>query len=210
MRTLLYFSAERRFSLTFHLIDGRIENCSWKRQIYRVCGNFAYDKDLGNTILYRFLMYYQLVYRSIALDASEDVVRNILVSSRKNNSVSGITGCLIFRGGFYLQILEGEPKAVKELFYTIEDDNRHGKVELLNEGECNERTFNDWDMAFVDFGEDGNPGELNVDRTEFDALVVQNGSDSFSFRVFWYNVQELMARKGFYSPSFNEHKTERS
>ena len=155
-------------------------------------------------------MYYQLVYRSIALNTSKDVVRDILGSSRKNNPGSGITGCLIFRDNFYLQILEGQREAVKELFYTIEDDNRHEKIELLHQGECSERIFNDWNMAFVDFGEDGNPGELNVDRTEFDGLVVPNGSNSFSFRVFWYNVQELMVKKGFYSPSFDEHKTERS
>jgi len=151
-------------------------------------------------------MYYQLVYRSEVADISPRNIREILASSKSNNTVLGITGCLVVRNNFFLQILEGERETVKDLFYTIEDDNRHEEVTILYEGDCQERIFNDWDMAFVDLGR-GNDGEkLRVNRAEFDGLIISNISDSFNFSVFWYNVQQLLIRQGFYSPRFDKYE----
>jgi len=145
-------------------------------------------------------MYYQLVYRSETSDISKADTREILLASKNNNTAQGITGCLVVRNNFFLQILEGERDAVKELFYTIEDDNRHEQVAILHEGECQERIFSDWEMAFLDLCETQEDEKLKVNTADFDGLVISNSTDSFSFRVFWYNVRQLLSKQGYYSP----------
>ena len=50
---------------------------------------------------------------------------DILAVSRANNVLLGITGFLIYIDGGFLQILEGDERAVRELFMHTCNDRRH-------------------------------------------------------------------------------------
>lgn len=73
---------------------------------------------------------------------------DILRVSRQRNPGAGITGMLLFSGGKFFQVLEGEAGAVRQLFSEIKKDPRHRKVELLDEKEIEERDFPTWAMGF--------------------------------------------------------------
>jgi acylphosphatase len=81
------------------------------------------------------------------MDQSE--LAALLTQSRKNNSESDITGVLMYADGTFIQVLEGEKKAVEHLFEIIQRDPRHKNVIEIVSGEEEKRTFPDWLMAFL-------------------------------------------------------------
>ena len=95
-------------------------------------------------------MFY-LVYVSVAAEkASKDDLLEILARSRTNNAEAGITGLLLYKDGNYMQVLEGEEKAVRDLYARIRRDPRHLGIVTLVEGRRDNRCFGDWSMGFQD------------------------------------------------------------
>lgn len=83
----------------------------------------------------------------------------ILVQSRRNNPLKGITGLLCFTSGLFVQVIEGGRDEVSELFATIVRDDRHQDVRLLTYEEIAERRFGSWTMGQVNI-ETVNPALL--------------------------------------------------
>jgi hypothetical protein len=79
---------------------------------------------------------------------SEDDIAAILLKSRANNRRLGVTGALMFRGGRFVQILEGPDDAVRERFNLIATDARHRSVQIIREMMLMERQFPEWTMGF--------------------------------------------------------------
>ncbi|MFV3407052.1 BLUF domain-containing protein [Bdellovibrio bacteriovorus] len=94
---------------------------------------------------------FHLVYFSKAAeDLSYTDIREILEVSRRNNARLGITGLLIFRDGYFVQLLEGDEAPVRDVLTAIRDDDRNYSVKVLIEAIGAERLFPDWSMAFHD------------------------------------------------------------
>ena len=92
----------------------------------------------------------RVIYVSVLTeDCDMDALQEILTVSRKNNAESGITGILCYDPAFFLQCLEGPREAVHGLYHTIEQDERHRNVKLVEDTETSERLFGEWRMAFV-------------------------------------------------------------
>lgn len=92
----------------------------------------------------------QLFYVSRAADALSDAeVRNILRVSQRNNRHRDLTGCLMYSGRHFAQILEGETVAVSELVARIVDDPRHTGCVVLVDRETRIRMHPDWSMGFL-------------------------------------------------------------
>jgi hypothetical protein len=95
----------------------------------------------------------QIVYTSAAHQefSSADLER-LLAGARRRNKTVGVTGMLVFHDGIFLQALEGETRAVNEIFVSIQGDARHHDVTVLHRGAGQEqRVFGDWSMGFTDF-----------------------------------------------------------
>src|SRR4029079_8003154 len=58
-------------------------------------------------------------------------VHKILEQSRRNNSLVGVTGTLIFNNGIFAQALEGARASLESTFERIQRDERHGDVQVL-------------------------------------------------------------------------------
>ena len=88
----------------------------------------------------------QLIYvsRPFGFDAAN--LDNILVSARRHNARTGITGSLICRADLFLQILEGPRIAVTETIGRILRDDRHVEATILHCGDTPERMFASWSM----------------------------------------------------------------
>ena len=70
---------------------------------------------------------------------------------RKKNARLGITGLLLYKGGNFIQTIEGEESRINDLYDSIGADPRHhGLIRVLSEPLA-ARKFPDWSMGFRDF-----------------------------------------------------------
>lgn len=85
---------------------------------------------------------------------SEDELKDILTKARQNNIERNITGLLLYRGGFFMQALEGKKEDVDYIYGKIKLDARHSNMWILYRREIKSRTFADWSMGFHIIGDD--------------------------------------------------------
>jgi hypothetical protein len=95
-------------------------------------------------------MFFLVYVSSAVVPFSPSDLADLLAKSHKNNSALGITGMLLYKDGNFMQVLEGEEKAVRTLYAKIGDDSRHRGVLTLLQGQVGEREFPDWSMGFRD------------------------------------------------------------
>lgn len=90
-----------------------------------------------------------IVYASSAVRLfSRKELVELLDYSREMNVENDITGLLLYRGGNFIQVIEGENDAVMQLYKNIKVDPRHKDVTLLSKDPINKRQFPDWRMGF--------------------------------------------------------------
>ena len=80
---------------------------------------------------------------------SDEQVRDILKTSRRNNPLKGISGVLVHGGGLFAQILEGPEQTVLRLYAKILDDRRHSDCRIVHISPANERMFQKWSMGVI-------------------------------------------------------------
>lgn len=94
----------------------------------------------------------RIAYTSKAkINFSKRDLLNLLHDSRAFNLLDNITGVLIHKDGCFLQIIEGEPKDVKNLLERLKKDTRHENFKILEDILSETRLFNDWAMGCADF-----------------------------------------------------------
>lgn len=101
---------------------------------------------------------FRLVYKSrslIAPDHRTTELGAIFTQARTNNRAAGITGALLVSHEAFVQALEGDERAVRDLYTHIRRDERHEDVALLEAGPAEGRVFGRWAMAKV--ATDGGP-----------------------------------------------------
>lgn len=84
----------------------------------------------------------------------EPNVARVLMTSRRNNARHQIVGGLFYGNGYFFQYLEGEEKAVNELYDRISRDERHRNVTTLIQESLPARTFINWSMKYVPLSSD--------------------------------------------------------
>lgn len=134
----------------------------------------------------------ELIYYSIASPSlTKADVLTILDISQKNNSDTGITGCMLYYNDAFLQILEGDPEVVESLYSKIEQDRRHYNVKLVFKDNIQQRLFKDWSMGFRDLANDDND-EQNF-RESFIAIADQTEQSSVASQLFWDISHQLLS-----------------
>lgn len=92
---------------------------------------------------------FQLIYVSTSVrDMSKEELLTLLDHSVENNKKNNLTGMLLYGGGNFIQIIEGEKNKVKSLYEIIKQDNRHRGCITLVSKEVEERLFPGWSMGF--------------------------------------------------------------
>jgi len=93
----------------------------------------------------------RLLYLSHAAQSiSDEQVKDILQSSRRNNPALGITGVLVHGGGQFMQILEGPEHEVLRLYVKIMGDSRNSNCQIIHISPANERMFKEWSMGVIE------------------------------------------------------------
>jgi hypothetical protein len=112
---------------------------------------------------------FQIFYVSRATSIFDSpTVQSILQISRRNNARRDVTGCLLFSGRYFAQVLEGEERAVQELVARIAADPRHDGVRFMNEASRIEREYGDWSMGYLH--------DLNLEDDLETLLLIPNRS----------------------------------
>jgi hypothetical protein len=92
---------------------------------------------------------YSLVYvSSAAIQFSDEQLRALLEQSRRSNAANDISGMLLYKGGNFMQLLEGEELEVDSAFNKIARDPRHSGCMILLKSHAEGRMFPEWSMAF--------------------------------------------------------------
>ncbi|AZU02649.1 BLUF domain-containing protein [Glycocaulis alkaliphilus] len=73
----------------------------------------------------------------------------IVDTARARNEAEGVTGLLIYNGFNFMQLLEGPPESVEQVFASICKDTRHTGVVPVLSGEADARVFGGWTMAYA-------------------------------------------------------------
>ena len=111
----------------------------------------------------------QLVYISDAAVKFSD--RDLFELNRgacANNEKLGITGLLLFSGGHFMQILEGEDLFVTSLYFKIAQDSRHNNALQLVCKQANSRLFPTWGMGLINTNE-----SAVLDRERIDKVLIR-------------------------------------
>lgn len=118
-------------------------------------------------------MLYHLGYVSTQTSklTAEDLL-DLLRVARARNRARHISGLLLHREDSFFQVLEGDAESVRQVFESIRQDRRHHRVEVLFEGEIEEREFPDWQMGFLEL--DG----VDVGSLPGFSDFLRSGSDS--------------------------------
>lgn len=107
-------------------------------------------------------------------DEIKNQIQQILNVAHQNNPKKGITGALLYSGGYFCQVIEGPKSALEDLFMIIELDKRHKNVAMLHCVPIKRRVFEGWAMAFagirnnIDFDIEGilaSKNELKINET---------------------------------------------
>lgn len=125
-----------------------------------------------------------LIYVSSAVKSLESAdIQAILRQSREANEKKRITGLLLFKGGNFMQVLEGDAELVDDLHQKICNDPRHTGITTLIRLPIQQRSFSDWKMGFKDITELTEAEKAGIsdylDRPLNDACYLSNPSEAF-------------------------------
>lgn len=138
-----------------------------------------------------------LVYSSTASEPfDDDRLGSLLAQSRRSNAAKHITGMLLYRGGRFIQVLEGADRDVRALVSTIGSDRRHTGMRVLLREPIAERRFTDWTMGYQPMSEPREPVPAGY-RSTFDDLEHGDGADSalraLGELTLWFRVRSSQA-----------------
>jgi len=95
-------------------------------------------------------MIYHLLYISQKSKNTQDSqLEDIIDKSRHNNAREDITGLLIQKGDFFIQLLEGNKSKVTSLYNRILADPRHFRARIIYSGESDKKIFPEWEMGLI-------------------------------------------------------------
>jgi len=140
---------------------------------------------------------FSLVYKSVGKPGfGLEQIQEMLIKAKAYNHSKGITGCLLYHEGVFIQYLEGNQIRVLNLFDKIKLDPRHHNVELLSYEEREKREFEQWDMAFENlYGENEHMAHLKLLVRQFSDSEGTDQGQRPSNNVFWETVRNALMAK---------------
>jgi len=95
-------------------------------------------------------MLYKVIYSSEQTrPISKEDLADIIAASVRNNQRSSISGCLLYHGNYFAQVLEGSENHLVELIKKLRRDARHKNMNVSSMNSISERTFGSWHMTLA-------------------------------------------------------------
>lgn len=110
----------------------------------------------------------QLIYlsRSRLAEPVADALKALQIQAEANNASNGITGLLVYNAGYFLQIIEGDDRAIERLYDKICRDQRHTDICRLSSHQIQRRLFDGWHMGLINV-----EGDPTLEKRRFEQLV---------------------------------------
>lgn len=106
------------------------------------------ERQFSTQVTSTSLVLHTLVYVSRACDAmTPEALAQLREQAASANRNAGISGCLLYRDGHFMQVLEGHRERIMALYDRIRNDTRHTDCRLVFESPITARAFCDWGMA---------------------------------------------------------------
>ena len=94
----------------------------------------------------------RIVYTSQASEQfSKRGLLDLLHESRAFNTIDKISGVLMHRKGYFLQVVEGDSDVLNDLFARLKRDPRHKDFKIISDSSVDSRLFSNWAMGCADF-----------------------------------------------------------
>jgi len=91
----------------------------------------------------------RILYTSAAGSALDgESLKRLIKSARATNAALCVTSMLVRCGDEFLQVLEGNPDTVEELYSRISRDQRHTGITLLVKEHAEQQLFGHWPLGF--------------------------------------------------------------
>ena len=137
-------------------------------------------------------MIYELSYQSSALVDTRVQIESIVSTAKRMNEKFGITGCLIYTGKRFFQIIEGSRSALSQLYKNLLNDSRHKDLVIMWKGYKPEREFPNFSMAFIH--EDHS---LMIENKEFEFMALdqvfnQDIDEEIISERLWFKIKSLL------------------
>ena len=138
---------------------------------------------------------YTLTYESIATEKIKgEEMEELLKKARANNERDGITGCLIYYKGGFVQLLEGDREKIEILYEKIKKDTRHKNVTLFSDDEISKRTFPNWGMAYYPIDENNTTKhEFEQFRRNLILLADLVETTNVTAKQFWKKIRTMIS-----------------
>jgi hypothetical protein len=82
-------------------------------------------------------------------DQQDGAVQDIVTVALQRNELLKVTGCLVFTGTRFAQLIEGPRAGIAELQMSIKADKRHTDVTTVEEELVERRRFSEWSLAYA-------------------------------------------------------------
>ena len=91
----------------------------------------------------------RILYTSaVAPTLDGESLKRLIKSAHGTNAALCVTSMLVRCGSDFLQVLEGNPDTVDELFCRITRDQRHSGVTVLAREQADQQLFGHWPLGF--------------------------------------------------------------
>ncbi|MGZ8974783.1 EAL domain-containing protein [Methylomagnum sp.] len=95
-------------------------------------------------------IFFLLYVSQITQPMNQAEIETLVSKSNAFNQSVGITGCLVYQDGYFMQMVEGTHEHVLALRERIQRDPRHREFRVVIQGWQRCRVFENWSMAFRD------------------------------------------------------------
>lgn len=93
---------------------------------------------------------YQIIFVSSAAAMLDSKDLDLIANYKQQQSKElGVTGLLLYKGGNFLGVFEGEESAVKGCYLYACNNGLFRDAEVINEGSIEERAFEYWSMNIL-------------------------------------------------------------
>lgn len=82
-------------------------------------------------------------------EQQEAALEDIVAVAQRKNELLKITGCLVFTGVRFAQLIEGPRSSIAEMQKSIRADKRHTDVTTVEEVQIEKRRFSEWSLAYA-------------------------------------------------------------
>lgn len=135
---------------------------------------------------------FEIIYISkAAKELKAKDLENIMNLSQHLNYKNSVTGCLLYTGKNFLQILEGQRSTLENLIFKIRRDRRHSELKIVSARQKEKRSFSAWGMALVNLSKE-NLSENRILRQNLEQIFKSEKID-YGIYNFIENIKSLIA-----------------